>query len=442
MGIRIIQSREPLKDAAVVALRDRLRAGGLAGVGQAGGPDVAKTVRDIIADVQARGDQAVIDLTAKIEKVKLAPERLRIPPEQIAAAHAAADPEFLGLVRRVITNIREYQESIRLRAPRPLRRGGRELALRYTPVDRVGVYVPGGGAVLVSTMLMTVVPAQVASVREIAVVSPPTTNGQVSPAVLAIAAELGVAEVYGVSGTAGIAALAIGTESIPAVQKIVGPGNAFVTEAKRRLFGRVGIDSLAGPSEVLVIADETADPQWVAADLLAQAEHDPGSAILVTPSRELAQSVAAAIEPQLGGLDRAAAIRKALAEYSAILVVPDLQAACEVANDFAAEHLQIMTADDEAVLGKIRHAGAIFIGPLTPVPLGDYCAGPSHVLPTGGTARFFSPLSCNDFLTASSVIRYDAEALAEDADDVIDFANREGLTAHARAVRIRKERIQ
>jgi len=437
MSIRIIQTGRPLGDPAVAAVREALRAGGLT-AGAAGQGDVRGVVRDIIADVAARGDQAVIDLTARLDKASLSPDRLRVAREEIAAAHRAADPEFLALIRRVRASIREYQERILQRSPPPLRRGGRQLGVRYTPVDRVGVYVPGGRALYPSTVLMTVVPAQVAGVRQIAVVSPPTTNGDVNPMVLALAGELGIDEVYRVGGAQAVAALAVGTQTIRRVDKIVGPGNAFVTEAKRQVFGRVGIDIIAGPSEVLIVADEAARAEWIAADMLAQAEHDPGSAVLVTPSAGLARAVAAAIDEQLPRLDRCQAAGAAIEAYSAIIVVDDMGAACEVANDFAPEHLQIVTRDDESVLGRIRHAGAIFVGPQATVPLGDYCAGPSHVLPTGGTARFFGPLDCNDFLKASSVVRYDAASLAEDAADAIDFASREGLTAHAKAVEIRR----
>ena len=255
---------------------------------------------------------------------------------------------------------------------------------------------------------------------------------------LAIAAELGVREVYRVGGAVAIAALALGTPQIRAVDKIVGPGNAFVAEAKRQLFGRVGIDSIAGPSEVFIVADDSANPDWIAADLMAQAEHDPGSAVLATPSRTLAQSVCTALETQLGTLDRHEAIADALSRYSAIVITAGLDEACELANQFASEHLQIQTYNDAHCLGLIRHAGAMFIGPHTPVPLGDYYAGPSHVLPTGSTARFFSPLSANDFLKSSSLLHYEADALTEDAISVIDFATREGLTAHAEAVRRRQ----
>ncbi len=436
MSVRIIKTDNPLNDPAVARVRDVLRGGGLTGAG-AGAVDVPAAVSEIISAVEQHGDQAVIDLTRRLENVELTPQTLRVRAEDISAAAAGADAEFMGLIRRAAANVREYQQSILHEAPAPLKRGGRTLGVRYTPIDRVGVYVPGGRALYPSTVLMTVVPAQVAGVREIAMLSPPTSDGDIHPMVLALAGELGIDEVYRASGTPGVAALAIGTESIPPVQKIVGPGNAFIAEAKKQLFGRVGIDSIAGPSEVLIVADQTADAKSVAADMLAQAEHDPGSAVLVTPSAKLAEEVKLAIEMQIVTLGRLEGLRAALEQYSAIIVVPDLASACETANDFATEHLQIITEDDDAAVAMIRHAGAVFIGPHTPVPLGDYYAGPSHVLPTGGTAKFFGPLSCNDFLKSSSLLTYDASALADDADDVVDFATREGLTAHAQAVNVR-----
>jgi len=439
MSIRIMETNDP----AVAALRELLREGGLVAAAAERGLDVRVIVAETIEDVKRRGDARVIEDTTRLHGVTLAPQELRVPQAQIDEAYRdfqKNDPEFLRLMKKVIANIQQYQERILIKAPPSLSRGGRELSVRYVPMDRVAVYVPGARAAYPSSMLMTVVPAQVAGVADIAMVTPPEADGSVKPMVLAAAAELGVGEIYRVSGVAGLAAVAFGTESIRPVDKIVGPGSAFITEAKRQLFGRVGIDSVAGPSEVLIVADGTAEAEWVAADMLAQAEHAPGSAVLVTTSRQLAERVKAAIDKQLPSLARGEEIAAALDDYSAIIVVADLDAACDVANDFAPEHLQIMTAEDERVSVKIRNAGAIFLGPHTPVPLGDYYAGPSHVLPTGGTARFFGPLSCNDFLKASSVVHYDSAALAADAADVIDFATHEGLAAHARAVEIRKER--
>jgi len=435
MAIKIIQSDKPPSDPNVLSLRDLLRAGGLTAA-SGGELDVPAIVRDIIADVQARGSEAVAEWTERIDKVAVAPRQIRVPTEQIHQAHADADPQFLDLARKVIANIGEYQQHIKATAPAELVRGGRRLGVRYTPIDRVGLYVPGWKAIYPSSFLMTIVPAQVAGVRQIAVAGPPTETG-VNAMTMALAWELGIDEVYRVGGAIAIAAMALGTEQIRPVQMVAGPGNAFVVEAKKQLFGRVNIDSLAGPSEVLILADDTANPAWVAADLLAQAEHDPGSAILVTPSAQLAERVRDEVETQLASLDRSDETRRGVENYSGIIVVGDLNAACEVANEFASEHVQIVTADDDAVLRRIRHGGAVFLGAHSPAPVGDYYAGPSHVLPTGGTPRFFSGLSANSFLKSSSVIRYDEAGLAEDAADIIDFATREGLTAHAEAVRLR-----
>lgn len=430
-----LDHQAPDFEARLEALRARLHGGNLV----AGGPsavDVPKTVSEILEKVRVGGDQAAADLTNQFDRAAITPGTLRVSAEELARAHAQADGAFLSLMRAAIANIREYQAHIRHVSPPPLTRGGRSLGVRYTPLDRVAVYVPGGQALYPSTVLMTVVPAQVAGVREIAMFSPPR-GGDVSPMALALAAELGVTEVYRLGGAVAVAAAGFGTESIAPVAKIVGPGNAFVAEAKRQLFGRVGIDSIAGPSEVLIVADDSANPAWVAADMLAQAEHNPGSSLLVTPSERLSVAVQAELESQLAKLDRADVTRPSLQAYSAIIVTRDLGHACDVANLFATEHLQIMTASDESCLAKIRHAGAIFIGHHTPVPLGDYFAGPSHVLPTGGTARFFGPLSCNDFLKASSTLHYDASSVALDAPHVDAFARREGLTAHAQAATIR-----
>jgi len=443
MSIRVIKSDEPLCDPAVHELKERLQSGTLTAAGTSSQLNVREIVLQTIEGVRKRGDEQLIEDTARLHGAKLTRAGLRVPVKEIKEAYKkvqTSDPEFLAIAERIARNIREYQESILIKAPAPVQRNGRSLGLRYAPVDRVAVYVPGGKAAYPSSVLMTVVPAQVAGVKDIVMISPPKNDGKIIPHVLALAHKLGIEEIYRVSGVAGLAAAAFGTQTIPPVDKIVGPGSAFITEAKRQLFGRVGIDSVAGPSEVLIVADDTAPPDWIAADMLAQVEHDPGSAILVTPSQELARQVRDAIDRQLDSLDRRDAAAAAIRDYSAIIITADLQSACQVANEFAPEHLQIITADDEAALGMIRHAGAIFLGAQTPVPLGDYYAGPSHVLPTGGTARFFGPLSCNDFLKASSIVRYDAASLAEDADDVIDFARREGLTAHARAIEIRRQR--
>ncbi|NQU74956.1 MAG: histidinol dehydrogenase [Planctomycetes bacterium] len=436
MAIRIIQTDRPLTDPKVLALRDMLRSGRLTAEG-AERADVPAIVSEIIADVGRRGDQAVVELTERIDKVSIRPDQIRVPIEQIHAAHESADADFLSLARRVIDNIRRYQQHIMVKAPPELAWGGRRGGVRYTPIDRVGVYVPGWKAIYPSSLLMTVVPAQVAGVREIALAGPPTESA-VNELTLALAGELGIDEVYRLGGAVAVAALALGTEHVRPVQMIAGPGNAFVVEAKKQLFGRVNIDSLAGPSEVLIIADDTAGAVQVAADLLAQAEHNPGSAILVTTSTALANTVAEQVRVQSAKLLRSDEASRCIELYSGIIVVKDLPSACAVANYFAPEHLQIITCDDQAVLDLIRHAGAIFVGPYTPVPVGDYYAGPSHVLPTAGTARYFSALSANSFLKASSVLRYDAAGLAEDADDIIDFATREGLTAHAEAIRKRK----
>lgn len=436
-SLRILDAADPAGRHEVTLLIAALRAGGLIAASERRDIDVPRIVADILREVREDGDAAAARLTSKLDRAEVRPDAIRVAPEVIARAHRNADPAFLALVRRVAANLRTYQEHVRHRDPAPLVRGGRRLGLRYTPIDRVGVYVPGGRALYPSTVLMTVVPAQVAGVREIAMASPPT-GGEVSELLLALAGELGVGEVLRLGGAVAIAALAHGTETIARVDKIVGPGNAFVAEAKRQLFGQVGIDAVAGPSEVVIVADDSARPEWVAADLLAQAEHDPGASMLLTPSRPLAEGVAAEVERQLGTLARADVTRAALERYGAAVVTAHLDAACDLASELAPEHLQIVTRDDARCLARIRHAGAIFVGAHTPVPLGDYVAGPSHVLPTGGTARFFGALGANDFLKASSLIEYDAAALAEDAADVDAFATREGLGAHAATVRVRR----
>lgn len=391
---------------------------------------VARTVSELIKDVVSRGNQALVELSARFDGH--APSSLEGAIDDAISLPA----ELAPVLRAAAANIRAYQTQIVHKTPEST--GGiRDLGVRYTPVDRVGVYVPGGKAFYPSSLLMTVVPAQVAGVREIVVCSP-ARDGRLHPTLVALCAELGVDALYPVGGAQAIAAMAYGTETIRPVDMIVGPGNAYVAEAKRQVLGQVGIDAIAGPSEVLIIADASADARAVAVDMMSQAEHDPGSALLVTPSEDLAAAVEDYLGEELAQLERAEAIRRWLSEDSAIVLCPNLEAACEIANAEATEHLQLMTADDEGCLARIRHAGAIFVGPHSPVALGDYWAGPSHVLPTSGSARFFGPLSANSFLKASSVIRYAAAALLEDADAIAAFAEHEGLTAHARSIRVRQ----
>ncbi len=448
MTIRIIDTSRKGGKAEVAELLERLRGGGLVAEGTPSETNVRQIVADTIRGVIEEGDGRIIADTAKLHGVELAPQRFRVSEDEIADAyqHVSKDERIMAIIGRAIQNVRRYQQKIMDALTASVDRedlvddGHRRLGLSFTPVKRLGVYVPGGRAVYPSSLIMTAAPAQAAGVEDIAVVTPPAGDGGVDPLILATAHQLGLREIYRVSGVDGLAALAYGTQSIaPPVDMIVGPGNAFIAEAKRQLFGRVGIDSIAGPSEVLIIADGSASPPWVAADMLAQAEHAPGAAVLVTDSNKMAEAVAAEIDKQLSDLERADDARLAIEQYSAIVVVSDMAAACATSNEFAPEHLQVMVADEaeQGVLSRLRNAGAIFVGQYTPVPLGDYYAGPSHVLPTGATARFSSALSCMDFLKSSSIIRYDAEALNEDGQDVAEFARREGLTAHSSAIEIR-----
>ncbi|MEO1914325.1 MAG: histidinol dehydrogenase, partial [Myxococcales bacterium] len=329
--LKTIDMREPSGAAVLETLLKVLRGGGLMSAGGTGDTDVPQVVADILAQVQSGGDETAAKLTSQFDRADITPANLRVPEELIAKAHAEAEPEFLALMRRAIENIRAYQQHILVTAPPPLERGGRKLGVRYTPIERAAVYVPGGQALYPSTVLMTVVPAQVAGVQEVVMVSPPT-GGEINSMALALAGELGIREVYRLGGAVAVAAMAYGTQSIRPVDKIVGPGNAFVAEAKRQLFGRVGIDSIAGPSEVVIVADDTAPADWVAADLLAQAEHNPGSAVLVTPSDQLAAEVQRELTSQLRQLDRADVIRPALKAYGAIVLATDLEDSCAIAN--------------------------------------------------------------------------------------------------------------
>lgn len=393
-------------------------------------------VNEILTEVRSGGDAAVRTYVKKFDGANLA--ALKVPEKEIAAVAKKADPEFRSILKEAAENIRAFHRA-QVRKPFVLKgKKGSELRQIFRPMDRVGVYVPGGKAAYPSTVLMNVIPAQVAGVSEIHLVTPPDRNGNVHPDVLLAASLLGVKNVYRVGGAQAVAALAFGTESIPAVDKIVGPGNIYVATAKRMVYGIVGIDSIAGPSEVVIIADATADPAFVAADLLAQAEHDERAVpILVTPSVDLAKAVQSAVAEMSHMLERRTIIEQSLRNEGRIYLVSSLDQAVAVSNHLAPEHLQIITKSDEAELKKIRHAGSIFLGPYSPVAVGDYFAGPNHVLPTERTARFSSPLSVDDFVKRSSVIRYTKSLMESSGERIARFADHEGLSAHAFSLRLR-----
>ncbi len=397
----------------------------------------SEVVKRICDDVRSHGTAAVLKYGLALDKVSLTAAQLRVPESELAQAHAAVDPELLSSIRRIRENIKTFQSAILHQDVKLSPRAGVQLWQRYLPLRRVGICVPGGAAAYPSTVLMTVVPAQVAGVKEIAVIAPPTPFGAYNQVMLATCHELGVNEVYRVGGAQGIAALAYGCHVLPAVDKIVGPGNLFVALAKKFVYGTVDIDSFAGPSEVIVIADETADPRFIAADLLAQAEHSPGSAILITWEPKLLGQVAEALAEQLKSLERADLALDSLKSLGAMILVSDAAAACRLTDQFAPEHLHIETREPEALLRQISNAGATFLGNHTPVALGDYAAGPSHVLPTGGTCSWAAGLSSNSFLRSGSVTQFDAQALRAIAPDVQRLAEVEGLTAHAQSVAIR-----
>ncbi len=398
-----------------------------------------EVVETICRDVQSEGTAALLRYTESLDRTTLTGETLRVPAADLEAAHAGADPDFLASVRRIRDNIVEFQTAIRHQDVTIQPRPGVRLTQRYVPMRRVGICVPGGAAAYPSTVLMTAVPAQVAGVDEIVVVAPPTPFGAYNKDMLATCHELGITEVYRCGGAQAVAAMAFGCDALPAVDKIVGPGNLFVALAKKQVFGTVDIDSFAGPSEVIVIADSTASPAYVAADLLAQAEHSPGSAILITWDESLIDSVRGELQTQLAKLERSDLTRDALADFGALILVRDSEQACELTDSFAPEHLHIETADPDCQIARIRNSGAAFLGHHTPVALGDYAAGPSHVLPTGGTCKWAAGLSVNSFLRSGSVTMFSEEATKEIADDVIRIAEKEGLTAHARSVSIRTD---
>lgn len=397
----------------------------------------AEVVERVCRDVRERGLTAVLDYSTRVDKAQLTAETIRVPQADLQQAHAGADREFLATIRRIRENILKFQQAILHRDVRVEVGSQSYLAQRYLPLTRVGICVPGGAASYPSTVLMTAVPAQAAGVREIAVISPPTKFGAYSPDLLATCHELGIREVYRLGGAQGVAALAYGVEGVPRVDKIVGPGNLFVALAKRFVYGEVDIDSIAGPSEVVVIADESTNAAFAAADMIAQAEHSPGASVLITWNRALWQTMSSELERQLAQLERGDLARASLESFGALILVKDVDEACTIADAIAPEHLHIATKNAEALLPKIPHAGAVFLGPHSPVAVGDYVAGPSHVLPTGGTARFASGLSANDFLRSNSVICYSREQLAKAAPEVARMADTEGLTAHRASIEIR-----
>lgn len=397
---------------------------------------IRQRVEHILQAVQERGDEALKEFTAIFDGPFL--DSFLVTEEEIDAAVAAVGPDFMAVLEEAADNIRTYHERQVETTWMDTFRPGVRLGAKFTPIQRVGVYVPGGTAAYPSTVLMDIIPAHVAGVPSIAVFTPPRKDGSVNPYILAAARVAGATEIYRAGGAQGVAAAAFGTESIPPVFKIVGPGNAYVAMAKRLVFGTVGIDMIAGPSEVGVLADDTANPVWVAADLLAQAEHDARAAVfLVTPSRALAEAVEAEVRRQLDELPRRDIAAPSVEQYGKIFVTKDMNQAVEVMNLIAPEHLELDTADAEALAGDIVNAGAIFIGPYTPEPIGDYFAGPNHTLPTMGTAAFSSPLGVYDFVKRSSLLQYDKEAFEAVAEKVMAFANVEGLQAHGLAVKRR-----
>ena len=397
-------------------------------------------VADILANVKEKGDEALFSYTKEFDKVEVTPETIRVTEEEIEEAYKAVDASLLEVIRKALVNIRSYHEKQRQNSWITSTENGTMLGQKVTPLNRVGVYVPGGKAVYPSSVLMNIVPAKVAGVPHIVMTTPPGKDGKVNPSTLVAAKEAGADEIYKVGGAQAIGALAYGTASIPKVDKIVGPGNIFVALAKKAVYGHVSIDSIAGPSEILVLADETANAHYVAADLLSQAEHDEmASAILITTSTELAQNVEKEIEGYLKVLSRKEIIEKSLENFGYILIAEDMDEAIEAANEIASEHMEIVTKNAFEVMMKVRNAGAIFIGKYSSEPLGDYFAGPNHVLPTNGTAKFFSALSVDDFIKKSSIVYYSKSALQEIHKDIIQFASSEQLTAHANSIAVRFE---
>ncbi|WP_010273024.1 histidinol dehydrogenase [Paenibacillus senegalensis] len=398
-------------------------------------------VKQIIERVRKEGDQALFAYSESLDKIKL--DSLRVSDEVIQAAYREVDDEFLAAIREAAANIRRYHEKQKRVTWLEPEADGTLLGQMIRPLKRVGIYVPGGKAAYPSSVLMNAIPALVAGVPEVVMVTPPATAGQpgINPYILVAAAEVGIREVYGVGGAQAIAALAYGTETIAPVDKIVGPGNIYVALAKRYVFGVVDIDSIAGPSEIVVLADSSANAAYIAADLLSQAEHDEmASAVLVTPSQQLAEQVRQEVDRQLAALPRRSIAEKSLRDYGAILTVDSLEEGIDIVNRLAPEHLELMVEEPFGWLGRIENAGAIFLGPYSSEPVGDYFAGPNHILPTNGTARFSSPLSVDDFVKKSSLIHYSKQAMQAHGRKIITLAEREGLHGHARAIELRLEK--
>ena len=449
LSIQTIDCRHNDAQEALNRLRDKLSPGGNI-VSEAGrqrtidlfGEPLSpqQVVEKICDDVRADGLAAVLEYSKKLDGKELTEQTIRVSAAEFEVAHEAADPAYLATIRRIRDNIVEFQKAILSEDVGQIRENGDtriELRQRYLPLQRVGICVPGGAAAYPSTLLMTAVPAQVAGVKEIVVVVPPTDFGGYNTDLLAACHELGITEVYRMGGAQAVAAIAYGVSGIRRVDKIVGPGNLFVALAKRHVFGEVDIDSIAGPSEVIVLADETARPDFVAADLISQAEHSPGSGVLITWHEPLIEAVREQLMKQLRLLPRGDLARISLLDYGALILAKDAEEAAELTDLMAPEHLHISTAEPEKMLDNVQNAGAIFLGHYTPVAVGDYIAGPSHVLPTGGTARFANGLCSNDFLKRSSVIWYNEAALAAGAEDLRLVAGKEGLTAHSESVDIR-----
>ncbi len=398
------------------------------------------TVNEILNEVKEKGDDALFRYTKKFDKAEITPDNIRVTGEEIQEAYAQVEASLVEVMKKSLANIQDFHKKQLRNSWIETREDGVVLGQRITPLESVGVYVPGGKAAYPSSVLMNIIPAQVAGVERIVMVTPPGADGKVNPATLVAADLAGATEVYKVGGAQAVAALAYGTASIKKVAKICGPGNIFVALAKKTVYGHVSIDSIAGPSEILVLADETANPRYVAADLLSQAEHDElASAILVTTSEELAVKVEEEIQEFLKTLSRADIIRKSLENYGYLLVADSMSDAIRAANEIASEHLEILTKNPFDTMTRIKNAGAIFLGEYSSEPLGDYFAGPNHVLPTNGTAKFFSPLNVDDFIKKSSLISYSKEALEPIHKDIIQFANAEQLTAHANSIAVRFE---